>query len=182
MPYNECMKDMIVRFDTSVTAFVQHWPGWLLTPMLVITNIGQPLCMAILAVLVGVWAWQKSLPRISYSMAAGLAAMGINGILKHYIHRTRPDTLYVSQMYFKTSSFPSGHAFSATVICALLAYAAFKYLPAPWNIILPIALGAFALLVGISRVYVGAHYPTDVIAGWGLGALFAVLIILLCKP
>lgn len=183
MPYNKRMlKDMIVRFDSSVTILVTSWPSWLLTPMLVITNVGQPVVMALAAIVIGAWAWQHSQARIMYSMGAALLAMGINGILKHYVHRTRPDTLYVSQMYFKTSSFPSGHAFSAMVVCALLAYLGVKYLPGPWGWTSAIGLIVFALLVGISRVVVGAHYPTDVLAGWLLGALSAVLIIVFIKP
>jgi len=176
------LKDAIIRFDTAVTTYVSHWPAWIQTPMLVITNVGQPIIMAIAAVIAGVWAWQHSQHKIAYSMAATLAAMGVNSILKHYIHRTRPDTLYVSNMYFKTSSFPSGHAFSAMVVCALFAYLALKYMPGTWGIVAAIALIVFALLVGVSRVVVGAHYPTDVLAGWLLGALFAVVIIVVFKP
>ena len=85
-------------------------------------------------------------------------------------------------MYFKTSSFPSGHAFSAMVVCALFAYLAVKYVPGLWGWIGAILLIVFALLVGVSRVVVGAHYPTDVLAGWLLGAIFAVLIIIFIKP
>jgi membrane-associated phospholipid phosphatase len=176
------LKDAIVRFDTHVTNYIQHWPAWLQTPMLVITNTGQPLAMAIVAVAVGVIAWQHARMRITYSMGIAILAMGANSLLKHYVHRTRPDTLYVSNMYFKSSSFPSGHAFSATVVLGLLAYLAFKYLPAPWSLVLPPFLILFTILIGISRVYLGAHFPTDVIAGWGLGALVVLLIIIGLKP
>ena len=176
------LKDAIVRFDTTVTAYVQHWPGWLNVPMLVITNTGQPLAMLVLAVAVGVFAWQHAQMRIVYSLTAGVLAMGANTVLKHYVHRTRPDTLYVSNMYFKTSSFPSGHAFGAAVILGILGFLAAKYLPAPWNIVLPIFFGLFIFAIGISRIYVGAHYPTDVIAGWILGLVAAAIIIIFFKP
>ena len=181
--YNSPMvKDAIVKFDTNMTAFVQHWPAWLQMPMLVITNVGQPAVMAFVAAAIGFWAWQHASMRIVYAMGTGVLAMGANTILKHYVHRTRPDTLYVSNMYFKTSSFPSGHSFGATVILGLAAYLAFKYLPAPWTYAVPAFLILFILAVGISRVYVGAHYPTDVIAGWGLGAVVVALIIVFVKP
>lgn len=183
VPYNRTMlKDAIVRFDTTVTAFVQHGPSWLQAPMLVITNTGQPLAMALLAAAVCVFAWQHKQMNIVYSLTVGVLAMGANGLLKHYIHRPRPDTLYASNMYFKTSSFPSGHAFGAAVILGILAYLAASHLPAPWNIVLPILLGFFIVAIGISRVYLGAHYPTDVIAGWILGLIAAALIIIFFKP
>jgi undecaprenyl-diphosphatase len=176
------LKDAIVRFDTTMTASVQHWPVWLQGPMLVVTALGQPAVMGLLAVIVGVVAWQNAQMRTTYSLSLGVLAMAANTLLRHFIHRTRPDTLYVSNMFFKTSSFPSGHAFGAMVICGLLAYLSAKYLPTPWNYIAAILLGLFILAVGISRVYLGAHYPTDVIAGWLLGAIVVLLIVVFIKP
>ena len=176
------IKDAIVRFDTTVTALIQHWPNWLQGPMLITTTIGQPLVLGLVAALVGFVAWQNSQWRIVYSLLTAEVAMAANMLLKHYIHRPRPDTLYVSDMFFKTSSFPSGHAFGAMVICGLLGYLAIKYLPAPWNLLVPIGLSVFILAVGISRVYLGAHFPTDVLAGWILGLVIVVLIVIGIKP
>lgn len=122
-------------------------------------------------------AWQQAKPHIVYGLGVGVAAMLANSLLKHFIHRTRPDTLYVSEMYFKTSSFPSGHAFGSTVICGLLLYLSLKYLPEPWSLVTTASLGAFIFLVGVSRIYLGAHYPTDVIAGWILGGIVVTLIV-----
>lgn len=176
------LKDAIVRFDTSATAFIHHGPRWLRTPMLVVTNAGQPLVMALFAAAVCVSAWQHTQMNIIYSLTVGVLAMGANGLLKHYIHRPRPDTLYASNMYFKTSSFPSGHSFGAAVVLGILGYLAATHLAAPWAGVLPVLLGLFTLAIGISRVYLGAHYPTDVIAGWILGLIAAALIIVSFNP
>lgn len=172
------LKDAIVRFDTVLTRFVTHWPAWLRGPMRAVTNLGQPAMMCVAAG--GVWlvAWQHGIPQIMYGLVVGVLAMLANGLLKHFIHRTRPDTLYVSEMYFKTSSFPSGHAFGAAVICGLCIYLSLKYLFAPWDTVAGVTLGAFIFLVGVSRVYLGAHYPTDVIAGWLLGGVAAAVIVM----
>ena len=171
------LKDAIVRFDTTLTTFVTSWPGWLHAPMLVVTTLGQPAVMCVAAGAVMIVAWQSAKPEVAYGLGIGVLAMLANSVLKHFIHRTRPDTLYVSEMYFKTSSFPSGHAFGVTIICGLLMYLSLKYLPAPWDAVATLGLGAFIFLVGVSRVYLGAHYPTDVIAGWVLGGIVAVLIV-----
>lgn len=171
------MKDAIVRFDTRVTNLVQRWPQWVKVPLLVITNTGQPFIMILLALGVAVVAWQNSQINIVYGLLASVAAIGVNSIVKHYIHRTRPDTLYVSNMYFKTSSFPSGHAFAGAVTLTMLAYLAAIYILAPWGIMLSILCVLFAGAVSVSRVYLGAHFPTDVIAGSILGALAAWAII-----
>ena len=176
------LKDLIVRFDTTLTAYVQHWPAWLQTPMLVITNIGQPLVMGLVGVIIIALAMRETHYRLAYSMGATIIAMGANGLLKHYIHRPRPDTLYVSNMYFQTSSFPSGHAFGVTVVCGLLAYLSLKYIAAPLSYWTASGLAVFILLVGISRIYLGAHFPTDVIAGWLLGAVAVALIVIAVKP
>jgi len=133
------------------------------------------------AATVGALAWQHSERRIVYALGTGVLAMGANMVLKHYIHRTRPDTLYVSNMFFKSSSFPSGHAFGAAVLYGLLGYLASTHLPGAWHIAVPILLGIFALLIGVSRVYLGAHYPTDVLAGWLLGVLATAIIIICFK-
>jgi undecaprenyl-diphosphatase len=120
--------------------------------------------------------------RIVYGMGVGVLTLGANTLLKHYIHRPRPDTLYVSNMYFQTSSFPSGHTVAATVVLGLAAYIAAKYLPAPWAYVVPVVLALFIVMVGISRVYLGAHFPTDVIAGWIIGVIVVALIIVFIKP
>lgn len=164
------LKNKIARFDTVLTTFVQEWPAWLKTPMLVITNVGQPAVMTLIAIAMGMIAWRSDDRATALAFAIGLATMGANSLLKHYIHRTRPDTLYVSKMYFKTSSFPSGHSFSATVVCGLLLVLALTRMAAPHSYEAATALAFAALAVGVSRVYVGAHFPTDVVAGWILGS------------
>lgn len=173
------MKDAIVRFDTRLTNHVQRWPKWVRVPLVAITNTGQPFIMIVLALGVAMIAWQNSQKNIVYALLAGVIAIGANGVLKHYIHRTRPDTLYVSNMYFKTSSFPSGHAFASAVTLTILAYLAPVYLLAPWAIVLPMLCLVFAGVISVSRVYLGAHFPTDVIAGSALGVLAAWAIIII---
>jgi undecaprenyl-diphosphatase len=176
------LKDAIVRFDTKVTSTIRRWPRWLRAPMLTVTTIAQPVVMGLVAMIVGVIAWQHSQTQTAYIISAALLAMMANSVLKHYVHRPRPDTLYVSRMYFKTSSFPSGHSFGATIICGVLVYLSAVYLGSPWAVAAPIGLIALAIGVGLSRIYLGAHFPTDVIAGWALGGVAAVIIIVYFHP
>ena len=106
--------------------------------------------------------------------------MGLNSILKELINRPRPDTAYAHM--FQSGSFPSSHAFGVTVIGVLLSYLALKYFSAQQGRVTTAALLVLALGVGISRLYLGAHYPTDVLAGWLLGGLSALFIIKYFKP
>lgn len=164
------LKEYIVRFDAKLIVIITDWPAWLRVPFLAITFIGQPLSLIIFAAITAYLTWDS--PHIVWSLAAALGAMLLNTLLKHFAHRTRPDTLYVSHMYFKSASFPSGHAFGGAVVFGLLAYIALQYIAAPWGAIAAVFISLIIAGIGLSRIYLGAHYPTDVLAGWILGSFF----------
>lgn len=174
------LKEHIVRFDTKLTVTITSWPAWLRTPFIAVSFIGQPTNLIIFATVAALWA--RDFPAIVWALSAALGAMWINTVLKHFVHRTRPDTLYVSRMYFKSSSFPSGHSFGSAVVLGLLAYISVQYIAAPWGIAAAALIAITITGIGLSRVYLGAHYPTDVLAGWTLGGLFLSLIITVFHP
>jgi undecaprenyl-diphosphatase len=155
----------IVRFDKSVTRYIQNIPLWVRPVMLVATFTGN--IFPILITLCFIYLFGGFNLRIAV-VFIGVAIL-INTALKQFIHRPRPDTIYVSLMRFKTHSFPSGHAFGTITTYGLTALIAFTYLSEPLNFIVPIVLYLLIATVGVSRVYLGAHYPTDVIGGWFLG-------------
>lgn len=141
-----------------------------------VTLLGDPVLIVSLGVFGMVYGWLKSRPYLANAFGAAMLSYAFGGLLKEFVHRTRPDTVYVTAMKFKSYSFPSAHALGATVIFGLLAYLAYRNLPAPWNVVLPILLTGLIFLIGVSRVYLGAHYPTDVIGGWILGGVALFLI------
>ncbi|HVE80959.1 MAG TPA: phosphatase PAP2 family protein [Candidatus Dormibacteraeota bacterium] len=98
-------------------------------------------------------------------------------IAKLITRRKRPETLYVQQMKFKTYSFPSGHSYVSALICGYLILLLSTLSAGLLGIVFAGILLAFTLIIGVSRVYLGAHFPSDVIAGW----LFALLMITLHK-
>jgi undecaprenyl-diphosphatase len=108
-----------------------------------------------------------------------LAATGggtvLSALLKEVIGRTRPDVV-PHAVLVQSASFPSGHAMLSAVtyltIAALLVPVVPRRAARAFVILSAVAL---VLLIGASRVFLGVHWPTDVLAGWCVGAAWAVL-------
>ena len=120
------------------------------------------------------------LMRRQYRTLALLAVATFGGLivsllLKGLIDRPRPD-FDSGAGYVATSSFPSGHSMLSAVVYltlgTLLARASSRYRCKLYFVSMAMLV---ALLVGFSRVYLGVHYPTDVLAGWSLGLIWALL-------
>lgn len=95
--------------------------------------------------------------------AVALGGTGaLNQAAKLFFRRARPE-LWTSLAPEHTYSFPSGHAMGSMGLVAALAVLAW---PTRWRWWAIVVGGAFTLLVGFSRVYLGVHYPSDVVAGW----------------
>ncbi len=112
-----------------------------------------------------------------FGLAIGGSAL-LNMAAKAVFARERPD-LWLSIAPEHTFSFPSGHAMgSATLVAAVVLLA----WPTAWR--WPVAaLGVgFALWVGASRVYLGVHYPSDILAGWTAAVAWACLVYLIIRP
>lgn len=103
----------------------------------------------------------------------GIAIIGsalLNTAAKTYFARMRPD-LWLSIAPETTYSFPSGHAMgSATLGAAVI----LMYWPGRWRWVVSIASVVFVLLVGVSRVYLGVHYPSDILAGWAAAIAWTI--------
>ncbi|MBM3210540.1 phosphatase PAP2 family protein [Candidatus Saccharibacteria bacterium] len=163
------------EFDIAVTTFIQSWRSPELTVIFkLISDVSGPFVLPLIVIGLLVWAYVRRLPGKFWFMLVALGGSAIsNLILKAVFDRARPDMM--TWLIQETGlSFPSGHAmasmsFVLTVIIIL------------WNTRwrrLSIILGAISvLLVGISRLYLGVHYPTDVIAGWGVAAAWVFIVL-----
>lgn len=114
-------------------------------------------------------------------LVATLGALGASHLLKQSFDRDRPDLVpHGARVY--TASFPSGHAMLAAstylTLGALLARVQRRKRIKAYILLVAICI---TLLVGVSRVYLGVHWPTDVIAGWAAGAGWALMCWLLAR-
>jgi undecaprenyl-diphosphatase len=155
-----------------LTWIVDHRVSFLNPPLVGVTHAatGGTIWVA-LAVLI---AWQTRRPILPAGILAAVCvwrADGISHLLKATTNRPRP---YVAMPHLHTlisrptsESFPSSHATTAFAGAVVLSF----LLPRLWPLFL-----AAAALVAFSRLYTGVHYPTDVIAGAAIGALFATVV------
>ena len=175
------MRSFLHNFDYNLTVFVQQWPQ-LHGLMLAVTHLGHPIVAMSIAALIGTTGALLSNFRLIFSAGVVVAMIGISSVLKELLHRARPLTDYVAHMTSSSLSFPSGHTVGATVAYGLIAYLAWQHLPQPWNSVVITMCLLLIFIVGLSRVYLGAHYPSDVIGGWLLGIGGLAIIIFLIKP
>ena len=102
----------------------------------------------------------------------------ISSILKVLFDRPRPDLTGIARVF--TASFPSGHATISAVVFLTLGALLAERAPTPRLGVYYLSVAAIlAILVGVSRVYLGVHYPTDVLAGWAEGIFVATVVYML---
>jgi undecaprenyl-diphosphatase len=136
-----------------------------------ITALGNFATLTVLVLVVSVFLWET---RHRISVALLLAAMAgggiLNTLLKDIFDRPRP-TVVEASTEVMTQSFPSGHAMAAFIAYAGVAYLAGRLGPTRALRVLTWAFAAILIVaVGASRIYLGVHYPSDVLAGY-LGGL-----------
>ncbi|HUR55658.1 MAG TPA: phosphatase PAP2 family protein [Gemmataceae bacterium] len=108
-------------------------------------------------------------------LAATLGGAAISTLLKGYYARPRPD-LVPHLSYATSASFPSGHAMLSAVVYLTLGALLARLHEGRWLKVYFVGVAILlTLLVGASRVYLGVHYPTDVVAGWAAGVAWAVV-------
>jgi len=162
-----------IGFDQPVQTAIHGWAFPALTAaMRLITMIGSEYFLVPLAAVL-VWHWLRRGERqAAYLLVVGsLTAEAVLQLLKALIHRPRPEVFF-GLVPAETHSFPSGHAFVPVVYFGILAgiYSA-GAAGARWRA----AVVVMAALLGLSRVYLGFHYPSDVVAGWALAVVWLAL-------
>ncbi len=144
------------------------------------TNLGLTVPMVVMALLLsGLLYWHYR--EISIWVLMVVAATGsviFTWVGKAAVGRQRPPVVDAVAPYETSFSFPSGHTLNSTVIAGMLAYLTFWLAKRVWvRVLAIIAAVAWAVSMGLSRIYLGHHWLTDVVFAWLLGMAWLALLI-----
>ena len=144
---------------------------WLDRFFMLVTQTAGPLI--VLPVLgTAVWFWRRDRHLLAALFIISFAGMSLlNALLKLIFARPRPD-LFPPLIVEHSYSFPSGHTMAAISYYGLLALVLWEFDRRWWAVL----AGLWVPLVALSRVYLGAHYPSDVLASLAVGTIWLVMV------
>jgi membrane-associated phospholipid phosphatase len=161
----------LVRWDMAVDlAIHQHMTPPSLRVVDWVTQLGSPIAMVILGIVVAIALWRAHRSAFWGWVAAFVGGAAIGQLLKTVVHRTRP-AYGAAYLHGQSFSFPSGHAMGSIIGYGMLIY----LMAHVWHVRqvrrrLALALVILLVLaIGASRILLGVHYPSDVVGGWAAG-------------
>ena len=156
--------------EAALRWFAAHRSAILDQVAIEVTTLGTTIVLIMLVLVASVFLWQTQHKWSVYVLFMGtLGGAVLNNILKGFFHRPRP-TIVAWAETVHSASFPSGHAMSSLIAYGSIAYLVGRLNPSPvlqrtiWLI-----AALLILAIGTSRMYLGVHYPSDVIAGFLAG-------------
>jgi undecaprenyl-diphosphatase len=162
-------------FDTSFGQFVQSFRSDMLTQIAInLTALGSASVLAVFALLAyGVVVSARDRVGFVHLTLALVGAFVFPEVLKGHFARERPDAL-LHLVPVRSLSFPSGHSFGAAACYATFAFFFARFVPR-WSteVFCYVLASLIVLTIGLTRVYLGVHYPTDVLGGFALGGAWA---------
>lgn len=175
-------RSLLLAFRNPADVTDPGGPGWLEEMARDATALGGVGVLTLVTLAVcGYLLLQQRPGAALFVLTAVAGALIVSQLLKTQFARPRPD-LVPHGSYVYTASFPSGHAMMSTAtyltLAALLAREHSGRRFKTFFLTLAVLL---SIVVGISRVYLGVHWPTDVLAGWTLGACWAILCCLIAR-
>ncbi len=162
--------------EKAVFSFLRNLSPAMDIPFRAITELGSAVgVIAVTAIIFIISAIEKK-HFFTFGLPVAITAIVsriINITIKNTFMRPRPDFKVLEA---SESSFPSGHAQNNMALYIAVLLVALLIVTAPkWRTVLKVSLIALPIIIGITRIYFGVHYISDVIAGWSLGAFIAIL-------
>ena len=171
---------LISHDEAVLTWFVDHRTDWLISAAKVVSTLGSFVSLLIAAVLVGLLVWRRgwhlglAIAPLTSLVLASLASTAAKAI---FDRQRPPVTLHATTVTL--ASFPSGHATDAAAffVAASVTLAITIARRRSKQLFLIAAGTLLAAVVGLSRLVLGVHWLSDVVAGWALGAAFAITVV-----
>jgi undecaprenyl-diphosphatase len=150
-------------------------PDWLPEAARDVTSLGSMIVLGIITVTVVGYLFLAGRSAMAWLMLiAVVGGIVISDLLKLVFERARPDVVAPAARVF-TTSFPSAHATMSAITYLTIGAILARSQASPTISVYFMSLAAFlTVLIGVSRIYLGVHYPTDVLAGWCIGAAWAL--------
>ncbi len=166
-------------FDTAILTWMHTHTSPMYSSVLVaITTIGNVEILGPITLAIVLWLLYRQQRLKALIVTASVAGAAVaNIILKLIFHRARP-AFWPALIHETGYSFPSGHAMGSAALMLSLILISWD---TGWRWPITIASGSFVLLVGISRVYTGVHYPTDIIAGWCVSLAWVIIVFFVAR-
>lgn len=178
---NEVLEKEAFAFDQTILLWIHSWANPVLDRLMqTITRLNDPDVVSIIAAVALIsLLWQRCYPEAKIFVINCAGGVILSYGLKSVFGKVRPD-LWQSAIEEVSFSYPSGHALGSTVLYGFLAYLFATRFP---HLSLLIYLIAIILIgiIGISRLYLGVHWPTDIIGGYGIGFLWLTFCITMLK-
>jgi undecaprenyl-diphosphatase len=177
--HDEVLKASFEQHDQAIQSWVHGFAAPTLTGLMeTLSWIGSPWAVTPLVTLAAGWFWWHRYKDDAVLVAAAaLGGVALDAVMKAHFRRMRPDLPWAF-VHEHSFSFPSGHSAMAMVMYGIIVYKTEDKLFSLWERAALLA-AAFLMVVGIgvSRVYLGAHYPSDVAAGYFVGAVWLAAVI-----
>lgn len=178
---NEVLEQELQTIDLVVSHFVYSLRTTELTSiMMLVTDLGGIYLVFFGAAIIVFLTLRKHVREAVLFMFILAMGLMLNMILKQYSQRPRPE---LDRLIVETDfSFPSGHAMNSLVFYTTVSYLVFHFTRNGPLTVVAFSLSALLVgLIGLSRVYLGVHYPSDILAGWAAGSSWFVTVILIQK-
>ena len=145
------------------------------TVMIAITELGDTTVVAAVTLIVLLWLmWKRSWRTAAYWLIAIAGASALNSVIKVALHRARPGELLYSG--WSAFSFPSGHSTVNVVLYGFLAFLIAREIRPAWRLVVVLGAATLIFLIAFSRLYLGAHWFSDVLGGLAFGSAWLALL------
>jgi len=168
-------RQVMLALRSSTDPAVPIGPAWLPEAARDVTSLGSIIVLVIITLAIVGYLFLAGKSAVAWLMLiAVVGGIALSDLLKFAFARARPDIVAPLARVF-TTSFPSGHATLSAITYLTIGAVLARSQPSSTISLYVMSLAAFlTVIIGVSRIYLGVHYPTDVLGGWCIGTAWAM--------